>query len=251
MAQKWTMPVLATLGTIAAIGAAAVVTAHTEDSSTNAYGLIYLIDRGSEPPKVCVDAKLISKDIFPLIVGKSSLSHFLVGASSAYISKEIVVSGVATWTMTLELKAQPTCTMFFGPVNSVQEVVQKYGATRVQWVTMAEVASIVPDKPKPVVVVPTDGQPEIRACTAEFERVYNRTTRDKYDPSIVRQQKITLYFQGLQRNGFFGNHKFEVVVYFIDKLENGQIINRSDQEMVYCVLDDSNNVLGVEDNFVR
>jgi hypothetical protein len=95
------------------------------------------------------------------------------------------------------------------------------------------------------------GRPEERACAVAINSMVNSATSGKYDPSVVTEEKATIFFQGTDRSRtFFGGHKYVIFTYFVDTLQGTRILRRSDNETAYCVIDDSNNVLGLESEFV-
>ena len=89
--------------------------------------------------------------------------------------------------------------------------------------------------------------PEARACTGAIEGQVNRVIGDKYDTSIVRTRMANIVFYGVQVTpGVFGGHKFQNLVYYADTFDNGRIVNRTSPSSIFCVLDDANNVMGLE-----
>jgi hypothetical protein len=91
--------------------------------------------------------------------------------------------------------------------------------------------------------------PEGRSCVAYIEDMFNAIETDKYDQSNIKTQKVEILLSGVVRFDcpVFGGHKFEPVTYYVVTTENNQVIETTKPQTGFCVLDDSNNALGLED----
>jgi hypothetical protein len=97
--------------------------------------------------------------------------------------------------------------------------------------------------------------PENRACLVYIKQMFEADTSDKYDPAKSESSITDVSFYGLpQRNSaFFGNRRYVAVSIslYTTKTDHGVRSvesSISDMPQHYCILDDNNNVLGLEDD---
>lgn len=93
------------------------------------------------------------------------------------------------------------------------------------------------------------GDPEAKNCAAYIERMYNSIRADRYDSSKVHEEAVEITFYGVNRiDGVFGGRKYESFVALQYVYEDQQVRDVHDVSEKYCVLDDNNRVLGLEND---
>jgi hypothetical protein len=93
--------------------------------------------------------------------------------------------------------------------------------------------------------------PSRENCAHALESRFNTRTADRYDARKMVETTVEVTFHGTDRrtlgpNAPFGGHKYETVSFYVTTIENRIPTNVSSVTAVYCVVDDADNVMGIE-----
>ena len=95
--------------------------------------------------------------------------------------------------------------------------------------------------------------PELAACKSYIEERLTDRKVNKYNPADIKETKVDVsspHYGTIKNSTEFGGHKYLIVNYSTHTMEGGAYGDFSGISTAYCVLDDTNNVMGIEDKII-